>query len=72
LSFGPRQPWGRWRLALNVPDRTWTVLDPIPADRYGQEFMAAVWAGSRLFLWGGLHDDGEYQKPVATGWTWRP
>ena len=57
---------GAW--ALDVARGTWQLV-PTDAGPLGLYSAAAVWAGDRVFAWGG---SGGFRENVATGWTWRP
>ena len=55
---------------LHVPTLTWA---PLMKPRVGEEAGAAsVWAGDRLFLWGGVRSNGAAAGLVGDGWTWLP
>ncbi len=59
---------GRW--ALDVRSGTW---QHVPSDR-GPVRLAdasAIWAGDRVFAWGGARGTGS-DTNAADGWTWRP
>ncbi len=57
-------------LVLHVPTLTWA---PLTKPRVGEEAGAAsVWAGDRLFLWGGVRSNGAAAVLVGDGWTWLP
>lgn len=55
---------------LHVPTLRWARLTK---PRAGEEAGAAsVWAGDRLFLWGGVRSNGAATTLLDNGWTWRP
>ena len=58
---------------LHVRDQSWAALPDLPA-LHDVMSAATVWAGDRLFVWGGVrfdqaHPGGQLQ---SAGWTWRP
>lgn len=57
---------GRW--ALDVQRGKW---QHVPSDKGPVNLFqaSAVWAGDRVFAWGGSRG---YRDNVATGWAWRP
>jgi META domain len=62
---------GRW--ALHVADRSWQQLPELPA-LDGVQGARTVWAGDRLFVWGGARFDAAHPSGqlLGAGWSWRP
>jgi hypothetical protein len=61
--------------ALHVPSATWTAVPE--HEGLPDEEGAAVWAGDRLFVWGGVRwiDPDPFSAEavlLADGWSWRP
>jgi hypothetical protein len=58
---------------LHVRDRSWAALPDLPA-LHDVGSAATVWAGDRLFVWGGVRFDEEHPAGElrSAGWTWRP
>lgn len=55
---------------LHAPALTW---EPLAKPRAGEEAGAAsVWAGDRLFVWGGVRSNGAGAALLGDGWTWQP
>lgn len=55
---------------LHVPTLAWA---PLTKPRAGEEAGgASVWAGDRLFVWGGVRSNGAAAALLSDGWTWQP
>ena len=55
---------------LHVPMRTWAPLSK--PEGAADEGEAAVWAGDRLFVWGGARWEGDEATLLHDGWIWKP
>ena len=57
--------------ALHAASDTWVALRP-PAAGVAEDGQAAVWAGDRLFVFGGSRVVDERFVLVGGGWSWSP
>lgn len=52
-------------------DGGWTRMGR--PDSILDSYLSSVWAGDRLFVWGGIDDDRGYDGPGGPeSWTWAP
>ena len=55
---------------LDVADESWRPLDRPPGG--AEQGEAAVWAGDRLMVWGGVRWNGAEPTLLDIGWAWLP